>query len=236
MISAVGIVVPARNEQRRVRRCLHGIRAAIRALPPGIESAVCLVADRCTDDTAARARDVLVADEILVNRATRCIGEIRDLGCRRVLAALWRHDPAKVLLLSTDADSVVSPEWATEHRGLADAGADALAGMVELAGRSLTPPVIARHATILAHARRPDGHGNVYAANLAVRANAYLAVGGFGAVASGEDHALWQQLGAAGYRRRYVTEPVVRTSARRRGRAHGGLADLLDALHGERSA
>jgi hypothetical protein len=70
------------------------------------------------------------------------------------------------------------PDWATEHRRPADAGVDAAAGMVELAGQSLTPPVVARHATVFAYARRSDGHGNVYAANLSVRADAYLAVGG----------------------------------------------------------
>jgi hypothetical protein len=71
----------------------------------------------------------------------------------------------------------------------------------------------------------------VYGANLGVRADAYLAVGGFGAVATGEDHHLWRRLGQAGYRRSYAAESTVRTSARRHGRAPGGLADLLRSLH-----
>jgi hypothetical protein len=236
VISAVGIVVPARDERRRVLRCVRGLVASMRALPPHIDTAICLVADRCADDTVSRARTVLRADQILVNHAARTIGEIRDLGCRHVLSALDRHDPAEIVLLSTDADSVVAPDWASAHLRLVDAGAAAVAGMVELVGKSLTPRVAARHATVLARSRRHDGHGNVYAANLAVRADAYLAVGGFGAVACGEDQALWRRIGAAGHHRRYVTEPVVRTSARRRGRARGGLADLLNTLHGELSA
>lgn len=236
MITAVGIVVPARDEARRVLRCLRGVVASVHALPPRIESAICLVADRCADDTVPHARTVLRDDQILLNRAVRTIGEIRDLGCRHLLAALRQHDPNGVLLLSTDADSVVPPHWATGHLRLIDAGTDAVAGMVELAGRSLSPRLAARHATVLARSRRGDGHGNVYAANLAVRADAYLAVGGFGAVECGEEQALWRRLGAAHRVRRYATEPVVRTSARRSGRARGGLADLLAALDDEISA
>ena len=74
-------------------------------------------------------------------------------------------------------------------------------------------------------------HHHVYGANLGVRADAYLRVGGFPADGSGEDHGLWQRLAAAGYT---LVQPVgirVRTSARLRGRADGGLAGLLRALH-----
>ena len=96
--------------------------------------------------------------------------------------------------------------------------------------RALPPAPTERYAQLPAASRQPDGHGNVDGANLAVRADAYLAVGGFGETDSGEDHALWRRLGAAGYRLRYATEPTVLTSARRVGRASGGLADLLRTL------
>ena len=88
-----------------------------------------------------------------------------------------------------------------------------------------------RYEAIRAAQRQPGGHGNVYAANLGVRADAYEAVGGFAPVASGEDQDLWHRLGRAGYRLRYATEPVVTTSARQQGRAAGGVADLLSRLH-----
>jgi len=172
-----------------------------------------------------------------VNHADRTIGEVRDLGCGHVLTMLSRHGPAEVLLLCTDADSVVAPNWVNQHVRMIDSGVHATAGTIELAGRPALPSVVAeRYTAVLADARGPEGHGNVYGANLAVRADAYLAVGGFGAVASGEDRALWRRLGDGGYRRRYVVEPVVRTSARRHGRAPGGLADLLRALHDGASA
>jgi hypothetical protein len=234
MITAVGIVVPARDEQKLIQRCVSGLVSALGALPTGVEPAMCVVADRCVDRTAELAADALRdrPATVVTNHAELTIGEIRDLGMRQVCAALAGHRPAEVLLLSTDADSLVPADWAGRHIGLVEQGADAVAGMVQLAGYQALPALVAaRYASVLARARRPDGHGNVYAANLAVRADAYLAVGGFDAVATGEDHRLWHRLGTAGYRRYYAAESTVLTSARRHGRAPGGLAELLHTLH-----
>ncbi|HEY3752602.1 MAG TPA: glycosyltransferase [Pseudonocardiaceae bacterium] len=234
MITAVGIVVPARDEQRLIRRCLHALTTALRALPSGVEPALCVVADRCADRTAELAAETLRGwpARLVTNQADLTIGEIRDLGLRRAYTALAAHPPSEVLLLSTDADSLVPADWVQRHVRLIEQGADAVAGMVELSSRHRLPTLVAaRYASVLAKARTPDGHGNVYAANLGVRAGAYLAVGGFEAVASGEDHRLWHRLGSAGYRRRYAAESTVLTSARRHGRAPGGLAELLHTLH-----
>jgi hypothetical protein len=72
----------------------------------------------------------------------------------------------------------------------------------------------------------------VYGANLGVRADAYLAVGGFPPVGAGEDAALWRALAAAGLPTASPTSVRVRTSGRLHGRARGGLADLLRARYG----
>jgi hypothetical protein len=71
----------------------------------------------------------------------------------------------------------------------------------------------------------------VYAANLGVRADAWLAAGGFPHVPIGEEHALLTLLRAQGRPVTSSTTIRVRTSARLHGRAHGGLADLLRKLH-----
>lgn len=235
MISAVGVVVPARDERHSITNCLLGLSTALRRLPSTVEWSVCVVADRCSDDTAALARavlDVCPTAMVLDNEHELPIGEVRDLGVRQVRAVLSGHRADRVWLLSTDADSVVAPDWVTRHLLPADAGVDAVAGVVELDGyRALPPLVSARYRAVVDQARRPEGHGNVYAANLGVRAAAYLAVGGFGAVSVGEDHDLWRRLGDAGYRRHYDEDAIVVTSARRHGRARGGLADLIGALH-----
>lgn len=219
MITAVGVVVPARNEASTIAACLRSIRTALRALPPDVESALCVVADRCTDDTEAVARAEVTGlpGRVVRNTKPATIGEVRDLGLGRL--DLTGPRLSDVWLLSTDADTTVARDWAVRHLELARRGAHAVAGIALLADHSILPVT-----------RRPDGHGRVFAANPGVRADAYHAVGGFGAVATGEDHDLWQRLRQAGYRCEYARGPRVVTSARRQGRAPGGLADFLSRL------
>ncbi|WP_181780584.1 glycosyltransferase family 2 protein [Pseudonocardia pini] len=71
---------------------------------------------------------------------------------------------------------------------------------------------------------------HVYAANLGVRGEAFRQVGGFPAVVHGEEHALLARLRAHGFRVVVAPDVRVRTSSRTRGRATGGLADLLRGM------
>jgi glycosyltransferase involved in cell wall biosynthesis len=233
VILAVGVVVPARNERELIGDSLRHLRVALAALPARIERAVCVVADRCTDDTARVARAVFAGWDnarVVPNHQAATIGDVRHLGVARLTAMLGAHHPARTLVLCTDADSTVGPGWALAHLRLAERGWHAVAGAAELS-QPLPPVVAARYRAVRGHARARDGHGNVYGANLGFRADAYTAIGGFGPLASGEDQDLWRRLGAAGFRLICADEPVVRTSARRHGRADGGVAALLRRLH-----
>jgi hypothetical protein len=233
MISAVGVAIPARDEAELIGPCLRNLRLALAELPARIERAVCVVADRCVDDTARLARAEFAGwrgARIRINTRALCLGEVRDLGFRQLGTALAAHGPAHTLLLSSDADTTVEHDWATAHLRLAERGWHAIAGVAELA-QPVPPTVAARYAAERARSHGPHGHGNVYGANLAVRADSYAAVGGFAPLATGEDHDLWQRLVAAGFPTVYATEPVVRTSARHEGRAEGGVAALLSRLH-----
>ena len=73
-------------------------------------------------------------------------------------------------------------------------------------------------------------HDHVYGANLAVRADAYLDVGGFPHAVHGEDRALLDALVAAGHPVLRTRSIAVTTSGRLRGRAAGGLAEHLAVL------
>lgn len=227
MITAVGVVVPARDEARSIGACVRSVMAALRRLPADVQPALCVVADRCTDDTAGVASTAAAGRpaRVVRNGSDATIGEIRDLGMRHL--GLDGHRPGETWLLSTDADTVVASDWAVRHLHLARCGIHAVAGAAGLRGRAELPVL---YSTVLATARRPDGHGNVYGANLGVRADAYWAVGGFGAVATGEDHDLWRRLAEAGFRCHYADGPRVLTSSRRHGRAPDGLAALLARL------
>lgn len=249
-ITAVGVVVPARDEAERIEACLSGVLAALAALPDTTARAVCVVLDRCTDDTATRAAravaafghrasrvprgDATVVD-LLRNDAPTTIGTLRDRGLRRVLARLRPAPLARTWLLSTDADTTVGPTWVLDHLRHADAGADVVAGLADLDDpRRLPPDVLRRYRRVVAAGLQGLGHTHVYAANLGVRASGYAAVGGFPAVAVGEEHALLARLRAAGYALVNPVDVRVRTSARLSGRAEGGLADLLQSLHAVR--
>lgn len=227
MITAVGVVVPARDEAELIGACLRALGDALHALPSGIARAVCVVADRCRDSTAAVAR---ATADVVVSEAARTIGEVRDLGVARVRERLGAR-PAETLLLNTDADTCVTPGWALAHLTRARQGYHAIAGTAELSAPfSESARVLRRYDHIVDRARTAEGHGSVYGANLGVRADAFDVVGGFGPCATGEDHDLWRRLGQAGFRRCFEPAAPVVTSARLHGRAPGGLAALLRSL------
>jgi hypothetical protein len=74
-------------------------------------------------------------------------------------------------------------------------------------------------------------HRHVHAANLGVRASAYLAVGGWSPHAVvGEDHNLWRRLRTAGLATQHPVDVVVTTSARTHSRVIGGFASALARL------
>src|ERR1700761_6817020 len=59
MIDAVGVVVPAHDEEELLPNCLAGLNqavATVMAERPGLRVRIVVAADACTDDTAAVAR------------------------------------------------------------------------------------------------------------------------------------------------------------------------------------
>lgn len=251
---AVAVVIPARDEEDGIGPCLRSVRTALDRLPATVETVLTVVLDRCVDDTPAVV-DALAADwPGAVSLGVAAAGErrvaglgaaagparivagsgvgaLRDLGVRDVLGRLPHLPGRAVWLLHTDADTTVPPDWAAHHAELAAAGAAGVAGMAELTG-GLSPWAARRHEQLVVAGTDGDRHRHVYGANLGVRADAYLAVGGFPVDGPGEDHGLWQALGAAGYPLCQPSGLRVSTSSRLHGRAVGGLADLLRDLHG----
>ncbi|HEY1971916.1 MAG TPA: glycosyltransferase [Pseudonocardia sp.] len=239
-IQAIGIVVPARDEEAHIEHCLSTIAASLARLPPRVAHAVCVVLDRCVDRTAERAQRQLArqsADgipmriEILRNHEPATVGSLRHTGLRRTLQLLADHQRSATWLLSTDADTTVDHRWALDHLRYANQGADAVAGMADLDDpTALNPRRQRQYAQLLAAGIHGDRHTHIYAANLGIRADAYLAAGGFPSTPHGEDHQLHARLIAAGRHVVSATDVRVRTSSRRHGRAPGGLADLLNGL------
>ncbi|MEU3169548.1 hypothetical protein [Streptosporangium sp. NPDC006930] len=166
-------------------------------------------------------------------------------------------DPATVWVATTDADTLVPPCWLSRQLRHAAQGWEAVVGTVTVTDWSGYPPPfhlayaqryaatqtsLTRESTTptsgknAAGAKRGDGarwHPHVHGANLGVTAAAYLAVGGFGPVATGEDQALVGALEAAGRRVLRTTGVSVVTSARRDPRAPGGFGHFLARLEAD---
>jgi hypothetical protein len=142
------------------------------------------------------------------------------------MRAFHGKDPRSIWLANTDADSHVPENWISTHLQHADADASAVAGIVQLDTLNLRPDVEKLHESTYELAA--DGtHAHVHGANLGVRGDAYLDVGGWSDARVSEDHCLWGRLMSRGWRLTSPVTSVVLTSGRLRGRATGGFADKL---------
>lgn len=214
---AIAVIVPARNEQNTIADCIWSVRDAADLLPASVSFEVLVVADACTDDTARRAAHN-GASTLMIDG--RNVGRARAAGTEAMLHR-WGSDG--LWIACTDADSVVPPRWLVAQLQAAANGWDAVAGTVELADNDV------RNA-FERHYRSTAGHSHAHGANLSVRADAYLRVGGFPALATGEDAGLLSRLHRQGFRILATAEEPVRTSARFLGRAPAGFADDLRTL------
>lgn len=235
----VVVAVPANNEREHLPRCLRSVLASVdHARHRGEVGAVALtvVAHRCSDGSAEAARDLLRHTDdayVLEDERPVAVGAVRDLAVRSGLARVTSQ-PEDTWVLSTDADTSVPRNWVSSILGIAGrAGTVAVVGVAELDAWHGAPEARQRYDAVLAakyHSH--DEHAHVYGANLAVRADAYLDVGGFPHHGHGEDQRLVEALAGAGFALSRTRAVQVVTSGRIRGRAVGGLAALLYDLQG----
>jgi glycosyltransferase involved in cell wall biosynthesis len=225
MIEAAGVVIPAHDEEDLLPSCLAAVRQATRMVQPTAVHLI-VVADACTDRTAERARQ---SGAVVLEIPARCVGAARRAGMREVLRRTRHLDPGSVWLATTDADTLVPPDWLARQLSYAAAGWDAVAGTVAVTGWAEHPPGLPP----LFHQQYrtgPGAHPHVHGANLGFTARAYLAAGGFRPSHTAEDHALVDALTAAGRRILRTSEVSVLTSARRQARAPRGFGHLLSTL------
>lgn len=216
------VVVPVHDEEDLLGPCLVALREA--AAEAGLPVDVVVVLDDCRDGSAdvARAAGVRVVE---VDHGA--VGAARAAGIRE---ALGRPDvaalpPGAVWIACTDADTVVPPHWLRAQHALADGGADVVVGTVRPDPRDLTPGQLAAWARTRVPGR-PNGH--VHGANLGVRADAYLRVGGFAPLAEHEDVDLVGRLRADPDVVVVASDATdVVTSGRAVGRTPGGYAGYL---------
>jgi glycosyltransferase involved in cell wall biosynthesis len=226
LIRRIAVIVPAANEEQRIGKCLSSIRAARAHLyrcSAGIRIRIVVALDGCDDltsDIAAARGDV---QPVMITAGN--VGIARRAGASAVLAGAGPLD--ELWLANTDADSEVPVNWLTSMMAEARLGAHLVLGTV-MPGPGLPPA--AREQWVSRHRLR-DGHPYVHGANLGIRGDAYLALGGWQPLATGEDADLARRAANTGHLRisRIASAPVM-TSARHQGRAPRGFSSYLRDL------
>jgi len=222
------VVVPARNEEDYLPRCLATVDKARNMLNTAtrapVSVRVVVVADRCTDRTAAIAGQWAGVEMIRTDPGS--VGSARASGATYAFA-LADASPEQVWMACTDADSAVPADWLTVHYRAAIEGTDPLLGTVRPDQSELSPHP---YQQWLGLHEVSDGHGHGHGANLGIRLSTYRDAGGFPAVEIHEDALLTQRVAALGAMiTRTGLAPVI-TSARTVGRTPGGMAGYLAHL------
>jgi hypothetical protein len=171
------------------------------------------------------------------------------------LAEAWLEEGGERdgVILSTDADSQVAPNWIAENLAAFEAGAEAVLGRIDLDGEGKSlPDALHRRGELedtyeglltelswlldpLEHNPWPH-HATISGASLGITRTAYCRVGRLPLVRLGEDKALIGLLSRQDGRIRYCPSVHVITSGRTNGRAPGGVADTLRIRSGEPEA
>ena len=234
------VAIPARDEAELIAECLAAVlEAGEQALAAGRVDRVrvAVAAHRCADDTAAIARRQLsevahLVDQLVVEvHEPAPVGWVRTLLIERAMTKAPALAGERTWVFSTDADSVVPPDWVTSTLAAATAAqADLVAGLTALLGWEADGAAQEAYARLLRAGMSAIGHRHVYAANLAVRYPALARAGGFPPRPHGEEHGLVEAVRRQGDTVLTSFAPVVATSARMPGRAEHGLGGLLQAL------
>jgi glucosyl-3-phosphoglycerate synthase len=228
------VVIPARDEESRIGACLRALAAQTL---PRERFATIVVLDDCQDGTeavvAAAAVDLKLSVTTVKGPGAGS-GPARYVGMELACARLLEAGHPRGLIACTDADSRPRPDWLERQLEHVQAGAQAIAGMIELdpqEARALPPAVLRRRERDAAERLRkvrikdPDAaHHHAGGASLAVTAEAYRAVGGIEPLRSLEDANFAQRLDHQGIRLLRPADVTVHTSARASGRAERGLS------------
>lgn len=245
----VVVAIPVRNEAERIAACLRALGAQA-GLAPGRLGLV-LFLNNCTDGTEAIVAGLRASLPMPVRLIIATYERAHAGWARRAAmdaAAAWiEAGPGTGTILTSDADSRVPPDWVARNLAALEAGADAVAGRVELAPEeaALLPPSLPARGkledeydaliTEIETCLDPDPHDpwpchrTTIGASLAVRSGAYVQVGGMPEIPLGEDGAFVAALLQQGFRVRHPRDVVVTISARLSGRAPGGVADTIRA-------
>jgi hypothetical protein len=248
------VAIPVRDEEERLPACLRALaqqRNRLGQSIPPTRVRVVVFANNCADQSADLARklgqglslDVRVVEARLPPSSAHAGAARREV---MDLAGAWLEEGRERdgVILTTDADSQVAPNWIAENLGAFQAGAEAVLGRIDLDGdgkflpealhrRGELEDAYERLLTELSWLLDPleynpwPHHATISGASLGITRTAYCRVGRLPRVPLGEDKGLIALLSRKDARIRYCPSVRVITSGRTNGRAPGGVADTL---------
>jgi hypothetical protein len=248
------VAIPVRDEEGRLPACLRALAQQCdqlgRPIPATLVNIV-VFANNCADQSVSLARSVAECSSLTIRvvgaslpAATAHAGNARRMAMDIAEAWLEESGNSGGVILTTDADSQVAPNWIAANLAAIEAGADAVLGRISLddEGKFL-PRALHRRGRFedayerlltelswlldpLEHNPWPH-HATISGASLAITRAAYCRVGRLPRVPLGEDKALIALLSRQDARIRYCPTVHVTTSGRTNGRARGGVADTL---------
>jgi cellulose synthase/poly-beta-1,6-N-acetylglucosamine synthase-like glycosyltransferase len=227
----ISVLIPARDEEDLLPRCLQSVLEARAALAGRATCDVIVAVDRSMDGSFEIARTLLGSVGAVIRSEAGVVGVARAMAAKEALRQR-ALGASTVWLANTDADCWVPRAWLTDQLEFADSGVEAVAGTIDVDSFEEHEAHVRQRfrSTYLLHS---DGtHPHVHGANLGVRADAYLRAGGWADLRTAEDHDLWARLRASGARTLSPSHLRVVTSGRRVGRAPMGFAGAL-AAHNE---
>lgn len=220
----IGVAIPVADEAEHLGQCLlalHTATALLTHLHPATRVRIVVVLDDCHDASEQVAAGF---DVDIVHVDAHNVGAARSAGTVQLLRAAT--SPDSLWLANTDADSQVPRDWLVGMFEHARTGADLVLGTVT-PGPGLAPDVAAAwHA----HHLLDDGHPHVHGANFGIRGDAYVHLGGWPELVSGEDDALAARAETAGMRIVRTARLPVLTSTRLTARAPYGFSSYLRGL------
>lgn len=240
---SVTVAIPVRDEAKHIARCLTALSR--QSYPPDL---VVLLLNNCTDGTEKIARTLrpdlrfglhVACCQLLPHQSSA--GHAR----RRVMALGARKAGLDGVLMTTDADAEVPPDWVRRNLAWLLRGADAVCGqaVIDPVEAALLPPdliadeVLERRLIGLLddmawqidpdQDNPPPRHTEASGASIAVHVAAFDRAGGIPAVPCGEDRAFIDALRGVDARIRHDPAIRVMVSGRVLGRAAGGMAETL---------
>lgn len=238
------VVVPAKDEEELVGRCLHALARQTGVAAHGYE--VILVLDGCRDATrsealAAAARHPGLRLHLLAG-AGAGVGQARRIGMDAAHARLCGMGRSHGLIACTDADSVVDSRWLGVQLALVASGATAIGGRIDILPEDLAQlsrralqtrkrSAARRHLLAASTGNGTAEHGYFSGASMSLTTALYGDIGGLEPLVAFEDESLERALTERGVNIVRSNRVRVRTSGRVSGRAPRGLAhDLAAAL------